>query len=267
MLSPRLGLSSGARSAELTVDAFTANSCVWNTAINTRRRYNVDARAAAVAQLAAPRPPTFSENFQVNTIEIDLTRNGTVTLQQLLMRDSTTLRNYMLSNGSLTDGWLEEVTRCDIHPYGWYAQAGGPNALPSSWLCQNSTILSDPLHCQLGTFWAPIPANASYAGQMVEDGRLSNYWKYWENGEQYAFWTATRSPLSGGNRQDRNGTHRMHLWRLIFATSCQRLRLRRLQRLPWVPVSARQAAAKSCFRRAVSSLASVVADIEHRLRN
>ena len=54
--------------------------------------------------------------------------------------------------------------RCDIHPKGWLVIAGGADTHNvSSWKCINTTMGSDPQHCQWGRFWSTLPINASFA--------------------------------------------------------------------------------------------------------
>ena len=98
---------------------------------------------------AEPPRPVFAESFTVSTVELDDTLNGTVSVRQVLRRDSTARRSWMLANGTLVSGGLEEIMRCDIHPTGWFTTSGGSDATdPTSWACQNMSINSDPQSCQ-----------------------------------------------------------------------------------------------------------------------
>ena len=107
--------------------------------------------------------------------------------------------------------------RCDFHPKGWLIIAGGADTHNmSSWSCKNATIDSDPQHCQWTPFWSPLPANASFAGQQMVDGRWAHRWDYWRNGEQWALWASLdgKSPVATGKVWTWHPTY--HLFRILW---------------------------------------------------
>ena len=175
--------------------------------------------ALPAAVLSAPPPrPVFDDSFSVSTVELDDTLNSTVTVRQALHRDTTARRSYMSANGTLVGGVVEQIMRCDIAPVGWMIQAGGKqSAEPTTWKCTNRTVLSDPQYCQFGHFWTPLPANATYAGRELQDGRQCDRWNYWRRGEQYAEWASIApraEPVAIGKTWTADPRH--HLWRILW---------------------------------------------------
>ena len=172
-------------------------------------------RMLNTAASASPPRPSFSESFSVSTVEIDDTMNGTVIMQQRLLRDVEARRTFMSGKGSLVAGAEEQVLRCDIAP-GWMAVAGGPDlAHPASWACDNRTVLSDRQHCQLGIFWH-LPSNATFVGHETMDGRSCDRWEYWEGGDRFALWASTsgRTPVATGKIWTSSPNHLWHIvWR------------------------------------------------------
>jgi hypothetical protein len=68
--------------------------------------------------------PTISEQFSLNTIEIDDTNNGTVSVRQTMYMDQTNRRSHMIADGDLCQGHLEEINRCDagwLADYNWWS--------------------------------------------------------------------------------------------------------------------------------------------------
>jgi hypothetical protein len=166
---------------------------------------------------AEPPRPVFAESFTVSTVELDDTLNGTVSVRQVLRRDSTARRSWMLANGTLVSGGLEEIMRCDIHPLGWFTTSGGSDATdPTSWACQNMSINSDPTSCQWNLFWEPLPANATYVGRESMDGRNCDRWTYWKWGEEYSLWASAdtpNTPVATGKISTFGGDHK---WRILW---------------------------------------------------
>jgi len=163
-----------------------------------------------------PPRPVFAESFSVSTIEIDDTLNGSISVTQVLRRDSVTHRSWMSANGTLVSGGEEQIMRCDMHPEGWLIVAGGADEYNvSSWSCTNQTIDSDPEHCQWNPFWS-LPHNASFAGQELVDGRAANRWNYWSSGEQMAMWASLdgMSPIATGKVWTSHPGY--HLWHILW---------------------------------------------------
>ena len=178
-----------------------------------------DVTMIALHSLAADPPrPVISESFTVETVEVDDTLNGSITVRQVLHRDHVAHRSWMSANGLLVRGGEEQIERCDFHPMGWLIVAGGRNARNlSTWSCTNTTIDSDPQHCQWNTpFWPPLPTNASFAGQEVVDGRAAHRWDYWRGGEHFAFWASLdgKSPVASGKVATFHPG--FHLWRILW---------------------------------------------------
>jgi hypothetical protein len=160
------------------------------------------------------RPPAFSETFSMQTTEFDTTLNNTIVVEQLLLRDPVAQRSFMAANGSLVQGGLEEVMRCDLHP-GYAATAGGPDpADRAHWQCRNQTISG----CQWSPFWPQLPENTTYVGQEKLDGRICDRWEYWENNELFGLWAAATSsvpmPVSLAKLFTKNTGY--HLWQIFF---------------------------------------------------
>lgn len=168
---------------------------------------------------AAPPRPACSETFSVATVEVDDTLNGSISVRQVLRRESAARqhRSFMSANGSLAAGAEEQVLRCNFHPTGWLVVAGGKDVTNlSSWSCKNQSVDSDPQHCQWNPFWSALPQNASYAGEEVADGRKAHRWNYWMNGEQWAEWASLdgKSPVATGKVW--TSVPGYHLWRILW---------------------------------------------------
>jgi hypothetical protein len=172
---------------------------------------------AVVPESLEPPRPSYSESFSVSTVEVDDTLNGTITVHQVLYRDSIVHRSWMSANGTLAHGAEEQIMRCDIHPKGWLIVAGGADTHNvTSWSCKNQTIDSDPQHCQWTPFWTPLPANASFFGQEVVDGRQANRWDYWQHGERWSSWASLdgKSPIATGKVWTSHQGY--HLWHILW---------------------------------------------------
>ena len=95
--------------------------------------------------------------------------------------------------GALVQGVLQQIVRCDIHPLGWFANIGGPNA--SALQCTNMTRDPSPSSCQWSPFWAaPVAANVS-SQDVVLNGTACTRWEWWDAGQQWAFWGTATTPL------------------------------------------------------------------------
>ena len=102
--------------------------------------------------------------------------------------------------GSLVQGAMEQIKRCDIHPEGWMTNAGGARVSdPSSWSCTNMTINAAselPENCQYSSFWTLGGFDQAYAGVEKVNGMNCDKWTYRMQDEgtgkidDYAFWCA-----------------------------------------------------------------------------
>ena len=93
-----------------------------------------------LAALVGGKPaPVIDDNFVLNTVEMDLTLNTTV-LRQKIAIDMVLRRDYMYAVGTLVEGAMEQIRRCDLHPTGWMSNAGGRDIAPATWQCDNATI-------------------------------------------------------------------------------------------------------------------------------
>jgi hypothetical protein len=180
------------------------------------------------SERAPPPRPVISETFSASTVETDDTV-GAVTLRQTLHRDYKAHRMWVSFNGSLVQGAMVQITRCDLHPWGWLASAGGRDTTrPQTWQCSNSTLDPAPDMCQWTPFWEVLPANATYAGLDVVDGRLCDRWNYWDQGEQFAMWYSAATDDAKKKEQNDDGVvpvalaktfspmRGYHLWTLLW---------------------------------------------------
>ena len=159
-----------------------------------------------VSERSPPPRPIISETFSASTIETDDTV-GAITLRQVLHRDYKAHRMWVSFNGSLVQGAMVQITRCDLHPWGWLASAGGRDTTrPQTWQCSNSTLDPAPDACQWSPFWDVLPANATYAGLDVVDGRVCDRWNYWDHGEQFAMWYSAYNEDAKEEQYDGNDT-------------------------------------------------------------
>ena len=86
--------------------------------------------------------PTIAEQFTLRTTEIDDTNHGTISVQQTIFFDRTNRRSHMVADGTLCQGHVEEIIRCDA---GWTSgytltMGGPPGQHPSQWDCTNRTL-------------------------------------------------------------------------------------------------------------------------------
>lgn len=135
--------------------------------------------------LSQPVLPVISDTFTVHTVEYDDSLNKTV-VKQTIRRDDKAMRSYMIADGLLTRGHLEEAMRCDLRPEGYALSAhGAEGSPPNTWQCTNQTI--NPSTCNFGNFWA-LPSNATWAGQVdYNDTLAANVFVYWDMGELHQF--------------------------------------------------------------------------------
>ena len=149
---------------------------------------------ATAAVFAAAPFPDYSETFTVKTVESNPTEG--VIVRQTIIRDSTSVdthRSMMQAEGTLVQGVLQQIVRCDIHPLGWFANIGGPNK--SALQCTNMTRDPSPSSCQWSPFWtAPSAANVS-SQDVVLNGTACTRWEWWDAGQQWAFWGTATTPL------------------------------------------------------------------------
>lgn len=142
-------------------------------------------------------PPVINPNFAVDTLEISGPASAGTSnpiVQQTITQDIDERRSNMIAIGSLVNGALQQVKRCDLSPSeGWYVQANGikPNA-PDSWSCTNMTIPvidEEPQNCQYSSFWT-FPKITTYAGVEDINGSKCDKWTYRmdNSGSVYAFW-------------------------------------------------------------------------------
>jgi hypothetical protein len=144
--------------------------------------------ASAASATSAAFFPDYAESFTVHTREYD-TLNGVV-VQQTIISDATLQRSMMLAEGSMVQGVLQQITRCDIHPIGWFVQLSGPTR--SQLQCLNVTRT-----CQWSKFWSAPPSNASMTDDKI-NGTSCLRWEWWEAGEKMAFWGTNSTPMRTG---------------------------------------------------------------------
>ena len=138
------------------------------------------------APMAGAAPlPNISSTFTVHTIERDDESNTTIA-KQTVARDTHLKRQYMVADGALAHGHLEEAMRCDLHPMGYaLAMHGAEGSAPSTWQCTNDTIAPDL--CTFGDFWA-LPSNATWDARVQYNASLvANRFVWWEEGEEHEF--------------------------------------------------------------------------------
>jgi hypothetical protein len=143
------------------------------------------APAAAAAASTSAFFPDYAERFTVHTREYD-TAHG-VTVEQTIASDDKLQRAMMLAKGSMVRGVLQQITRCDIHPVGWFVQVAGPTT--SQLQCQNVTRT-----CQWSKFWTAPPPNATMTDDNI-NGTACIRWEWWDAGEKMAFWGTQDTPL------------------------------------------------------------------------
>lgn len=114
-------------------------------------------------------------------------------MTQTIVQDMKLRRSMMHANGTLVQGVLQQIRRCDL-PAGdaWAADIGGPDAASLS--CTNTTVDPDPDHCQFSDFWS-IPKNATGPRVDACAGGPCGRWDWWDAGERYAFWGTSTAPL------------------------------------------------------------------------
>ena len=136
----------------------------------------------AALTATAPPLPVISDTFTVHTREYD--QSGSMIAHQTIARDSERKRQYMIADGKLAHGHLEEATRCDISLMGYMlSMHGAEGSSPSSWKCINHSIASD--RCTFSYFWE-LPTNATWAGQVQFNETLAaNRFVWYEAGESY----------------------------------------------------------------------------------
>ena len=146
--------------------------------------------------------PDISSSFIVSTNEINgagteiISPDGSyeTVVVQTIAWDVDARRSNMYAEGSLVKGAMQQIKRCDLHPDGWFTNAGGPDVKkPESWSCTNTTISSRgelPWNCRYPNFWA-VSDDATYVGVEKVNGLLCDKWIYQlDDGtdDLYAFW-------------------------------------------------------------------------------
>lgn len=164
--------------------------------------------------------PNISSSFQVSTNEINgagteiVSPDGSypTVVVQTIAWDVELRRSNMYAEGSLVKGAMQQIKRCDLHPDGWFTNAGGPNAnKPETWSCTNTTISSRgelPWNCRYPNFWA-VSDDATYEGVEKVNGILCDKWIYQlDDGTEdlYAFWVAEDEdiPIASGKIKSSN---------------------------------------------------------------
>ena len=172
--------------------------------------------------------PTISEQFSLNTIEIDDTNNGTVSVRQTMYMDQTNRRSHMIADGDLCQGHLEEINRCDAGwKSGWQITIGGPvGTNVSDWSCTNHTLNPDPKDCVFSPFFA-FPSNYTYigiqnitqhSGTVVE----VDAWMWWETSpgasfsEKWQFYTLVNTAIPARIAKIYTPKVGFHLWHIDF---------------------------------------------------
>jgi hypothetical protein len=135
------------------------------------------------AAAVVPPLPHPTSVFTAHTIEYDDTLNGTLIVKQTLYRDNDAKRQYMIADGSLAHGHLEETMRCDFKPFGFALEMhGDEGSQPSTWQCQNDTIKSSS--CTFPSFWDFPYDNFTFAGEVDYNKTLkANRWTWWDASE------------------------------------------------------------------------------------
>ncbi len=157
------------------------------------------ARRVGATTCPNKQPPVVSPNFSVDTNEVDGTGDDETTLttivQQTIAQDIDLRRSNMIAKGSLVNGALQQVKRCDLSPSaGWFVQASGVKVnSPESWSCTNTTIdvvSEQPANCEYNSFWT-FGRDMKYEGVVKMNGVNSDKWTYYQGDgskSQYAFW-------------------------------------------------------------------------------
>jgi hypothetical protein len=169
----------------------------------------------------APAYPVFSEIFVVNTLEVDDTNNGSISVMQTIIHDSLKHRSRMIADGMLVQGHLEQDMRCDSTPKGYLLNMhGDAGSEASTWQCINQTMTSTPASsCGFDSpFWALPPANATWEGKEAINGTIMcDKWVWWTQGEKFAMWvTATKPVRSARIFTSKPGHHLYHIDLLDF---------------------------------------------------
>jgi len=164
--------------------------------------------------------PTIVSSFKVQTNEINgagteiVSPDGsyeTVVIQTIAW-DVEARRSNMYAEGSLVKGAMQQIKRCDLHPDGWFTNAGGPNTKkPDTWSCTNTTITRRgelPWNCRYPNFWA-VSDDAKYIGVEKVNGVLCDKWTYQlDDGTEdlYAFWAVEDEniPIASGKIESSN---------------------------------------------------------------
>ena len=126
--------------------------------------------------------PAISKDFECHLEELDSA--GEVILRQTLVWSATHRRSRMFAEGSLVNGAMQQIKRCDLLPAdGWFSNEGGPNAKdPSTWSCTNTTIPArseSPENCVYGDFWSMAGAfDVRYNGVETIRGKKCDMWSY-----------------------------------------------------------------------------------------
>ena len=174
--------------------------------------------------------PTIAEQFTLRTTEIDDTNHGTISVQQTIFFDRTNRRSHMVADGTLCQGHVEEIIRCDA---GWTSgytltMGGPPGQHPSQWDCTNRTLFHPtPSTCPFAPFFS-FPDNATYFGvtnitqHNISFPVVCDAWMFWKAGEQWMFYAQKDASVPARIQKIRtfhnNNTtsNHVHVWHIDF---------------------------------------------------
>ena len=165
--------------------------------------------------------PVVSPNFSVDTVEVngDITSTDVI-VQQTITQDIDLRRSNMFARGTLVNGALQQIRRCDTHPTGWYVQLSGVQPeKPASWDCTNSTIPrvdERPAMCQYSSFWTMPPMK--YEGVEQVQGQSCDKWSYVldDSGSIYAFWALENTATPAATGRISNPANPTKLYTIFF---------------------------------------------------
>lgn len=197
------------------------------TVLPRRRHCLVAATATAAFSCVSAGVPYISENWLGRSVEVDDTENVAV-LRQSFFSSLTHHRLKMTASGSLTGGYLEQVTRCD-YPWsgangarGIFTQVADTSLTPTSNAACQTINMTD---FEWTPFW-DFPANATYMGKAVPPKTnlpAAHLWAFWEDNELAHFYAAVNTsapvdrsvtPLWLGKVTVNNPDH--HTWHIEY---------------------------------------------------
>ena len=168
--------------------------------------------------------PTIAEQFTLRTTEIDDTNHGTISVQQTIFFDRTNRRSHMVADGTLCQGHVEEIIRCDAGRTSGYTltMGGPPGQHPSQWDCTNRTLFHlSPSTCPFAPFFS-FPDNATYVGvtnitqHNISFPVVCDAWMFWKAGEQWMFYAQKDASVPARIQKIRTFHSTNHVWHIDF---------------------------------------------------